>query len=366
MSLKLRINDRFINRDVEFFNEFTFTIAYDSIASSFGFNFYFDPENPDHVELTTVGHYHEVQLLFNNELVLTGNLINHTFKVSSTKQLTKMGGYALPGVLEDCEIPHRLYPLQNNGLSFEQICRKLIRPFKLGLVVDPDVQSIVSKAFPTATATPTQRVKGYLTQLASQKDIVLSHDEKGQLLLTRAKTKQDSIIDFDLREAVPEGTTFEFSINGQGIHSHITVQRQASSTGGNAGQTRLRNPYVIGSVFRPTTKSQSSGDDNDTGLAARRELGNELKNLRLTISTSSWLINGKIIRPNNIITIIAPELYIFRQERFFIESVSYTGNNKQTTATLNCVLPNVYDTEPIVNIFRGINIHPPHGVEEEG
>ncbi|NBR25516.1 MAG: hypothetical protein EBU08_17415, partial [Micrococcales bacterium] len=57
----------------------------------------------------------------------------------------------------------------------------------------------------------------------------------------------------------------------QGIHSAITLMKQADSDGGNAGEVTVYNPYSP-IVFRPTVATQGSGDDNDTTTAARAEL----------------------------------------------------------------------------------------------
>lgn len=359
--LVLYIDDRFIKRKVKFFNDFSFNLIYNSVGSTFGLSYYFDPNNREHKEIATVSHYHQVTLEFNDELLVTGVLTSQKFSASSVKQQAQFSGYSLPGVLEDVNIPPSLYPLQSDGLSLEQIARKLIRPFKrnygLEMVIDPAVQSKMSQAFDTSSASESSTIKDYLTELASQKDIIMSHNEKGNLLFTEAKTDLKPILDFDLTKGVIPGTSFETTFDGQAMHSHITLQKQADVDGGNAGDYTIRNPYVIGSVYRPKVMSQSSGDDNDTKLAAERALANELRNLKLTIKTDRWVVDGKILKPNNIISIYAPELYIYRKVNFFIESINYTGNNSQTIATLNCVLPEVYNGERPDSIYKNINLH---------
>lgn len=357
MSLVLKINDRFRNRKVDFFNEFTFNLRYDSVASTFGFNFYFDPYNKELKELACVTHFHEVTLEYNNELLVTGVITNQNFKQTPIKQLASFGGYSKPGILEDCQIPPSLYPLQSDNLSLKEIARKLIQPFKLDLVVDPLVESVVNKPFKKSTASETSSIKDYLTELASQKDIVISHDEQGRLLFTKANTNKQPLIEFDLTKGSIPGTSFDLNYDGQGMFSHITLQKQASIDGGNSGVQNIRNPYVIGSYYRPKVKTQTSGDDNDTSLASRRELGNELRGLTLTIETDRWDINGKILRPNNIISVYAPQLYLYRKTNWFIESIQYKGNNTETTAVINCVLPEVYNDETPKSIFRDINLH---------
>ena len=355
----LKITDRFENRQIEFFNNFNFTLQHDSVGSTFSFDFFFDPDNPDHKELACVSHYHECTMEDNGELLLTGFIISQGFEVRENKQLAKFSGYSKPGVLEDCQIPPDIYPLQSDGLTLRQIAEKLIRPFKLKLIVDDSVAARVDKVFPKSTASETQTIKDYLHGLCKQKNIVISHDEKGNLLFTESKTKQAPILEFDLSTGSIPGMKFNFDFNGQAMHSHITLQKQASSEGGNAGEYTIRNPYVL-VVYRPCVRTQSSGDDNDTSLAARRELSKELENLKWTIEMDRWHVDEKIVKPINIFTLISPELYGYVKVRLFIKSINFVGDPSKQTATLNCVLPEVFDNEIPVSIFKGINTVPRH------
>ncbi len=358
--MELYITDRFKNRKIKFFNDFTLNLVHDAIGSTFTFQFYFDPFNEAQKELACVSHFHECEMWHNGELLLTGFILSQDFGVSEVKEMASFSGYSKPGVLEDCEIPPSIYPLQSNNISLKDITRKILAPFKLKFQVDPSVEARMAKSFKSSTASDTQKIKDYLHELAKQKNIVLSHNEKGELLFTESKGKQKPILDFDLSKGSIPGTKFRLRYNGQQMHSHIYMQGQANSDGGNARSGMIRNPYVK-IVYRPTVKSQSSGDDNDTSLALRRELSNELRGLTLTIETDRWEVDGKILKPNNIISILAPELYIYVKTDFFIESINFVGNQERTTATLNCVLPEVYTNEVPVSIYEGINLTPkPH------
>lgn len=357
----LKISDRFHNRVVDFFNNFQLNLKYDSVGSTFSFDFYFDPFNPDHKQMSCVSHYHDVQVLHNDELLITGVLTNQTFTDGATKSLASFGGYSRTGVLEDCSIPPSVYPLQSDGLSLAQIARKVIRPFRpeINLEVDPAVSSRANSTLKSSTAGESETVKSYLADLANQKKIILSHNNKGDLLLTEAKTEGQPVMDFDLTKSSYPGFDFSMSFNGQGIHSHITAQKQANIEGGNAGEQTIRNPYVVGSVTRPITVSQSSGDDNDTGSVAEQTRAKELKNIKLTITIQDWKLNsGEIIKPNSIITIYAPSLYIYKKTRFFIHEANYTGSSESTTAILHCMLPEVFNGKTPESIYKNINIHP--------
>ena len=349
----LKINDRIRNTKVDFFNNVNVELRYDSVASAFSFGFYFDPNDQTLVDLACIGHYHLCTVEHNDELLLSGYLISETFRSSSQREISSFGGYSLPGVLEDCEIPTSLYPLQSDGLTLRQIANKLISPFGLKLVVDSSVASLVDSVYDTSTANESQSIKSYLSELASQKNVILSHTPKGELLFTKAKTKQTPLFFFDGSVST---VSMSLSFNGQAMHSSITVMKQASIDGGNAGESTVSNPFVP-FVFRPKVKIQNSGDDNDSGEAARNMLSQELKNIKLTINLDRWEIDGKLIKPNSIIAVKNPEIYLFQKSNWFIESVRFIGDEKQRTATLTCVLPSVYDGSTPSYIFEGINLH---------
>jgi prophage tail gpP-like protein len=365
MALIMKINDRFRNRRVLYFNDFTFDLVFNSIASTFSFTFNFDPDNTEHVELACVSHFHEVTLEHiptgqtKPIMVLKGMLIQQKFKQTAKPELTSFSGYSLPGQLGDCTIPNSLYPLQSNGASLATMAKRITDAFKLNLVIDPSVTDLVKGNYKSITASTTQGAKDFLNSMAKQKDIMLSHDEFGRLLLTKANIDKKPIFEFDLRQGTPEGFEFEFDYNGQGMHRNITVRKESGIDGGNAGQVSVVNPLVVGSITRPTSVTQSTGDENNTSLAARRARSNELRGIKLTIRCSKWNIGKELIKPNNTIKIIAPRLYLFRWEKFFIESVSFQGNHESLTCQINCVLPEVYSQDgKVVNIFRGLNLHP--------
>jgi prophage tail gpP-like protein len=347
----LKINDRIKIRKIEFFSDFDLELRYDTVASIFNFSFYFDPKNQEHKELACVSHFHECSIEHNGELLVSGFIISESFTKTATPALVSFSGYSKAGVLEDCEIPVAFYPLQSDGLSLRQIASKFLDPFKLKMVVDAAVASRMDKVYKSSTANQSQSIKNYLTELATQRNIVISHNEEGSLLFTEAKAKQAPIMHY---EEGLNATQIDLNFNGQGLHSDITVMKQADSDGGNAGQYTIKNPYVP-IVYRPRTIIQTSGDDLSTKEAARNALAAELKNIKLTIETDRWEIDGKILKPNSIVSVTAPECYLYKKTNFFVESTRYRGNSKSLTATLSCVLPEVYNGLEPKNVF--VDVH---------
>lgn len=381
--MELVIFDRIRNRKIEFFNSWNIHLRFDAIASPFSLDYFYDPNAQNFQEikdLSCVGHYHICYLYHDGELLLTGYILSIKFHEQAIPTLVTISGYALPGFLEDCSIPTDeaidnalsagnlkiaggtpkpyCYPIQDDSLTLRQIATKYLAPFKLGFTVDSSVSSLMDEVFDHTEAKPKDSVKSLLTELCAQKNINISHDERGNIVFTKVKTNLKPLLNFDNPKgnSIP-GTQMDLIFDGQRMHSQITVMKQADVEADNSGQATVHNPFVP-HVFRPKTIIQSSGSDVDTALAAKNALAEELKSIRLNISLSTWKNSeNKIIKPNNVLTVINPRVYMFNKTKWFIEAVTLKGDQKALTSTIECVPPFVYDGTDPVYFFKGINLH---------
>lgn len=351
MSLRLKISHRLAKPQYfDYWNNFTMSLRYDAVGSTFEFDYYFDPTNQEHAELFAVSHFHEAIVEYNGETLVTGFILSQGFRASQKKELSKIGGYSKTGVFEDCEIPPSLYPLQTDGLSLQEIANRLAAPFKLKVKVDPEVVGKMSKSIKSITVDETDKIKDVLTKLSIARKIVVTHNESGDLVFTEAKTKKAPILEFSDGLI---GTSIDLIFDGQKLHSDITVVKEASSEGGNAGEYTIENPFVpVAYTYRPRVVKQGSGDDTTTQDFAMQTLKAELKDaIRLIITTDRWQVNGNIIKPNNIVNVYSPENFIYKTTPWFIEEVTYKGNKSETTAVIKCVLPTCYDDSIPKNVF---------------
>lgn len=349
MAFTIKIQGRQFNN----FNGFKLNIAFNSIASTFSFNAHFNPENKEHLVLFRPMTYRKVEIFADEILVLTGVILNHKFKKRSTPQLIAVSGYSVTGVLEDVSIAPDSYPLESINKTINEITESLIKPFGISLISkEPESNEILEKS----TAKATDSIKSYLSNICAQKNLILTHNETGKLIITKAKT---NIIN------APElkNVNIDSSINGQKMHSEITVQKQASSTDVNSAATTIKNPFITDfntiitptnkfiPNYRPLVKEQTSGPNKDTATAARNVLSNDLRAIKFKVSLNSWYIDKELVMPNKLIYIQSNDLFLFKKTKVFIESVSFSGSPKAQLLTLNCVLPEVYNNNTPKNIF---------------
>jgi prophage tail gpP-like protein len=393
----------------EKYSQAAVTLIYDSVGSTFSFQVYFNPDDAKQRRAMLPGTYPPVVIEHNGTLMLTGTLLYYRFKSSSVKHLVTVSGYTKTGVLEDCQIPSSV-SLQSDNISLIDITRKILNVFGLQFVVDPDVEQVCSQPIKTTSADINETVKSYLSTIAAQINVVISHTTSGELYLTGYKTKTlipatnivnntvtpaDSTLAgikskannqitvnkqsvFDFTPGMP-GVEFEQVFDGQKMHSNIIVKGQASvpndsNKSANASDSvPLLNPYVkqatslahldngnlatavlfdtIQTIPRPKVVIQTSGSDITADKAARNILSDELKSLPLKIEIRGWNLGGHIVLPGDIVTVTNSELHIYNKARFFVESVEYRGNQVKETCTLNCVVPETFNNDTPENIF---------------
>ena len=337
--MKIRIN----NKTFFYFNNFAVQLNLDSVASSFSFIARFNPDNKDHKILFKPLSYPKIEVFKNDDtLLLTGVIVDHVFNSDQNPHLVKLSGYSLGGVLEDSTIPYAAYPLESINRSLKDISRRLLKLFNLSLIIDINVLIDANLIYPKSVASPAESVQSYLSKLTSQRNIVMSHDIKGDIVYFRLNTISTPKIFFNTQNTVK----MRFSITGQGLHDEITVIRQPSKENNNLSPVdTIKNPLI--NAFRPRVKTLSSGTDTDTAKAADNALASELKHLRLTIMIPRW----EDLWPGDLVEVQNEEIYIYKRTKFIIKSITLGENEKSNTMSLSVVLPEAYTGKQPKNIF---------------
>ncbi len=368
---------------IDYWTDLELNIRYDSLVSDFAVSVYFNPNDTKQKQLFKPLSYRTCTISDNGRRLLTGTVLSHSFVDGAETQLIRISGYSKTGVLEDSDIAGD-GAIQWNSSNLGEIANELVKPFGLKVLVDESVKDVVNSDYNTEAAKDSQTIKEILSTLASQKNVILTHDEFGNVLFTKVKVGEESsavtlaagtvptpfsssvvgapeftatVVQQNLYQPVFnfDGTipsvTMQLITNGQNMHSTITINKQADEYGGDAKSSATKtNPYC--KPYRPRVNRQTSGKSVDTPFAARNALGIEIKNITLSVRMSSWYYGGKLARVNTLITAQSNKLFLYKKTKFFVEQVSYIGNAENQTATLTCVLPDVYSSDTPINIFN--------------
>lgn len=351
--MELIINDRIRSRTIKFFNEINILLRYDAVASSFRFGYYFNADNPELKDMSCIGHYHIATIRHNNQTILTGNVLSEEFDDANTQSLNTMSGGSLPGVLEDCNLTTSI---QFNTSSLLSITEQIVKPFGLKIKYDPSLQADLSSTYQQVQAKPTDNIKQYLSELAAQKNIILSHDEFGNIVFRKARPGRLPDMNFTKSPSM----NMKLSFNGQGIHSDITVMEQADFDSEiQTTVNTVKNPYVIGTVYRPKTIVKTSGDTEvDLKETSKNAVAQELRNLQLMIKIEGWMTNmSKIVMPGMVLSVQNKNIYLYKKMNWFVETVELVKDSKMEECTINCVPTPVYDGSDPTYPFKGINLH---------
>lgn len=297
--------------------------------------------------------------------------------------------------------------LQFDGLNLPQIASLVIGYYVLNLKIDPELANDpdFTKPYPHVAidddithTKPGQKVSEFLNDLCKEKSVVLSHDRHGNVLLTRAHvdkivTTSSTTVSITSNDTPGIGrgeftTTTQTSVkttsasrpvlhhfedndpvlnktqrkdatwlginldfNGQALHRVLQSVGQKNGKEDNALDSAITNPFVAKGVDRYTRIAQNYGDATDTPDTVRSLLGDELKGIILTIDIQGWTLGGNLVVPNQLVTVISPENYLYHKTTWFIQEVDFYGDEKMETATLTCVIPACFGNDPVVNNY---------------
>ena len=339
--MKIKIENKFFNH----FSNLTLKFNLDTFASVFSFDARFDPFNVEHQKIFKPLTYPKIEIFSNDmDLLLTGNIVNNDFASSKTPQLVSFSGYTKSGILEDVTIPDSVYPLEKNNQSLSEISSQLLKPFEIGQLIERNVSNEMNLVYEKAVAQPTQSVASFLTQLASQRNIVIGHTKKGDVYYFKAFIGSKPVRSYDSSNLLSS----KMAINGRAFHSDITVRRQPSDE--NVGVSTVdgvKNPNV--EQIRSVCKILSSGDDTSTTQAAQNVLAAELRGIQLGLELPK--IDTSILC-GQIIEFINPELFIYKKQKFVINEIIYNEDSGEDTMTINCLTPEAFTGGIPANIFE--------------
>lgn len=363
---------------ISYFTAGSINLKLDSIASTFEFASHWEAQNKDHQEVFKPLQYKEVTVYNTAErLIFTGTILNHRFKSDKGRNLVIISGYSKCGILEDVTIPPKFYPLESTNSSLEDIAIKLCGYFGIKVLITEQARSIEHKdpkikkiffsnkaifkklkakskqVFGRTSLGSTETVKNYLAKLCGQKNIILSHNQYGDVIMFQPDYDQKPRYSFTKGNSLSMSADF----NGQELHSEINIVRQPSDD--NEGVSTVdRAVNTLVNKYRPTTKILSSGEDTQIKEAAKNELANELRAIEVTVEVQGLLDE---IYPGEIVNVHNHWIYSYAYNRFMVNSIVLKFDEKSDTTTLNLLVPEAFTGgELIRNILYNHNTEDHH------
>ena len=280
--------------------------------------------------------YKTVVITIGGEPFFKGTIINITPSISSSGSTVSVGGYSLPGVLNDCTPPASSFPLEFNGQGLREIANSMIKPFGIKLEFSVDQGAV----FDRVASDPGKKVLDFLADLAKQRNLVISSTPNGALEFLQSTNGGSPIARLD-QEASPV-LSVSPSFSPQEYYSHITGIEPAI-VGLKGSQYTVKNERLT-SVIRPHTFEVTDAISADVKSSVEAKAGRMFGNMvSYKVTVATWRDpSGNLWKPNTTVKLKAKNAMIYNEFEFVIRSVTFERDRKTEITTLSLIIPGAF------------------------
>lgn len=297
----------------------------------------FEPDNAIFREKFRPLSYKDVTVTVGGEPLFTGVMLTPMPDSTAEDRTVSVKAYSLPGALNDCTPPVSAFPLEFNGQGLREIAATLVKPF--GIPVEFTASQ--GATFKRVATEPNKKIFGFLSDLAGQRNLIVSSTPRGALLFQRSTAVGQPVA--RLREGDAPLLSVKPNFKPQGYYSHITGLRGAR-VGKEGSSYTVANSRLKG-VIRPFIYKVEDSDGADLKSAVEAKAGRMFANaVGYTASVLSWRNpQGQLWTPNTTIKLTAPGAMIYNEYEFLIRSVSLMRAADNELAELKLVLPGSFE-----------------------
>ena len=277
--------------------------------------------------------YNDVVVTVGGDPIFTGTMLTPKPVIENGAKTITISCYSTPGVLNDCTPPASAFPLEFNGLGLQDIITKLVEPFGISV----DFQGDPGAVFERVATEPGKKILAFIIELLQQRNLVLSNDEKGNLVIWKSVEAGAPV--GKLEQGVAPVLSVTPFFTEQEYFSHVTgIEPVVVGLAGS--QFTVKNPQLPG-VIRPFTFTAPDTIDSTVKAAVEAKAGRMFGNM---VSYSVKVAthrdpSGNRWAANTSVMLRAPDAMIYNGYEFIIRSVEFNKDDKTETATLNLVLP---------------------------
>ncbi len=316
---------------------------FDTLADRYLFTFPFTHDNENIYNLFKPYGLQEIKIFMGNNLFFTGvqeSIINRSTQNNIAVRST---GRSKPYLLIKSNMPKSAYPLEKTNLTIEQILNNWILPiFGLQLEVITDVGPL----FERVAMTPTETIWSFLSQLAIQRELVISKTPEGKVLLQKPNTS-NLVASFEVGKTA-------------GIEN-IEINYNTNKRFGNwIGNSQSPGSNNLSAEFQDTTFNEQSYKvinlpDVTAGnidQALKYEATKSIRDaLTFPINYPGWINpqNNQIFKVGEIINIKASQIQLRNGFNFLIRGILYKKSRNRKFCRLNLIPPQAYKNELITN-----------------
>jgi len=316
--------------------------------------------------------YADAQVYLGGELVITGVVYSVEAEITSEEKFLTIGVFSPAcDIIDSTKYP----PYEYKMISLQQLAEEIISD--LGLVVNYD-SDLGSHFLDRVCIDKQQTIFNFLNEISNQFGILITSNEKGEVLFTKANTDSKPV------EVIENVTNVKTKYDGRQLYA---VYRIVSTTPVRVKKTeklkkRVKKKRKIGSklvdnyktvqltkiaeayddaivpITRQTTIRADNVNIDEVGKTAEWERSKRwAEALTIRVPRIGWYPQGSdnLYRENTLVTLKNEDVWLGKGFDFLIKSVEYTLDDNGATCSLMLVPPQAYTGEEIPYVFGSDN-----------
>jgi len=318
-------------------DDFELVLSIDAIAKC-GFSV---PNEPETRSLFTPLGSQRITVDHLGERLFTGRCASPQPENTPNQKDLIIACYADPGVLETCTPSIEKFPMEWKKTLLEQIAEDLCGEHGIAVqFVTP-----TSSRFKRVDIAPGQNVLGFLSDLASQRGLIITSDSSGTLLIHTGHV-DGPVVSF-LENGKHPTESITLTINEDNYYSSVTGIVPAKSKRGKIGaKFTVQNPHAT-SVVRSYTFDCNDIDKGELETAVRSTAGRMFAGvISCAVNVATWQNDlGSVYQPGQLVSLQSEEDFIPDPFTFLVTMVTLRKSAGSQTASLHLSLPGVYSGE---------------------
>lgn len=285
--------------------------------------------------------YQPASCYLGGELLIQGILYGTEPKLVEKEKINALAGWSpTVDIIDSTAEP----PYEAKNITLEKRARDLVEPHGIQVIFDVDDDA----TFKRVTIGATEKIFAHLAKLASQRGILVTSTELGELKFTRA-TKTKSIGTIEEGQAMAE--TFSAKFDGR---KRFNIYKALSQTPGRKSRKNRNSKFQIAKDDIVPRSRRLTFNADDTTVGGMKNAANWRRSKQLTdaltmqIPVASWHgPDGQLWKENKIVTVKSETLYMPDGFDVLIRSVGYTFEENGTRGILSVVPPQVFTGEKL-------------------
>jgi prophage tail gpP-like protein len=309
----------------------------DTLADGWSCSFAWFPGDDTKLDkLTAPYSYSPSAVYLGGELKGVGKLYNVTHSISEEGRIKELEFFSKTVDAVDSTIKP---PYEKNNIKLDKRIIDQVSHHGIEVIINNDAD--IGGAFKRVTAKLTDKVGDHILKLASQRGVLLTSDERSNLVITVANVNSKPVGTISEGESI--GQEFEVTFKGRDRFTDYKAVAKNVGTGGTRGHAK--DTKITGSRLLTFLADESLSGELKAAAEWRRNK-TIADSLTFPIPAEGWYApDGNLWTENTTVTIKSPTIGVPKGFKFLIRIVEYIFEESGVSSILSVVPPQAYTKE---------------------